>query len=83
MIFFLSFFAFPLRSRIQMMQAAGIVSGKFSIADMIIHVPLVPPTAPLNCFRILLMVPIISITDMIQNLTLTGQQQQKGHSDDL
>ena len=51
-----------------MISCSGIVSGKCSNADMIIHVPLVAPMALLNCFRILLYVPIISIADMIQKL---------------
>ena len=49
-----------------MISCSGIASGKCSDADMIIHVPLVAPMALLNCFRILLYVPIISIADMIQ-----------------
>ena len=51
-----------------MISCSGIASGKCSDADMIIHVPLVAPMALLNCFRILLYVPITSIADMIQKL---------------
>ena len=49
-----------------MISCSGIASGKCSNGDMIIHVPLVAPMPPLNCFRILLYVPIISIADMIE-----------------